>query len=273
MNARAEAAEPRFAFGRNWAAFLRHLDDGRIRAAEESVRSLVGRSDLTGLRFLDIGSGSGLFSLVARRMGARVHSFDYDLDSVECTRELRRRYFPEDAGWTVERGSVLDADYLTTLGKFDVVYSWGVLHHTGAIWRAVELALTTVAPRGTLVLALYNYQRVLTPVWSAIKQTYVALPRPLQGAMNAIFVTAFGIFTVAADAVRGRNPFGRLRGTNRRGMSFYHDIVDWIGGWPFEAARPDEVTRFVAKSGFIVKEVRTVGARHGCNEFVFIRGG
>jgi 2-polyprenyl-6-hydroxyphenyl methylase/3-demethylubiquinone-9 3-methyltransferase len=271
MDATAEAAVPRFAFGRNWAAFLVHLDDERIRSAEDSVQSLVGRTKFTGLRFLDIGSGSGLFSMVARRLGARVHSFDYDSDSVECARELRRRYFPDDADWIVEQGSVLDTEYVASLGTFDVVYSWGVLHHTGAMWRAVGQALTTVAPGGTLVIALYNCQPVLTPVWKVIKRTYVALPRPLQGAMALVFVTGFGIRTAVADLVRGRNPFGRLRRTNRRGMSFYHDVVDWIGGWPFEAARPDEVTRFVQERGFTVREVRTVGARLGCNEFVFQR--
>ena len=237
------------------------------------MRSLLGRSDLTGLRFLDIGSGSGLFSLVARRMGATVHSFDYDLDSVECTRELRRRYFPEDAAWTVERGSVLDAGYLATLGEFDVVYSWGVLHHTGAMWRAIALALTMVAPGGTLVMALYNHQPVLTPVWSAIKRTYVLLPRWLQRAMDAIFIAAFGLAAAGADVLRGRNAFGRRGRANRRGMSFNHDVVDWIGGWPFEAARPEDVSRFVQARGFAVQEIRTVGRRLGCNEFVFARGG
>jgi len=273
MDARAEAAAPRFAFGRNWAAFLQHLDDERIQAAEASVRSLVGRSDLTGLRFLDIGSGSGLFSLVARRMRARVHSFDYDVDSVECTRELRRRYFPDDEAWSVERGSVLDAEYLATLGAFDVVYSWGVLHHTGAMWRAIELALTTVAPGGTLVLALYNYQPLLTPFWSTVKRTYVALPRWLQWVMDAIFIAAFGLAAAGADVLRGRNPFERRGRAKRRGMSFNHDVVDWIGGWPFEAARPEDVSRFVQARGFAVRELRTVGRRLGCNEFVFTRGG
>ncbi|MDX2121208.1 MAG: class I SAM-dependent methyltransferase, partial [Gemmatimonadota bacterium] len=141
FDAAMEAAAPRFAFGRNWASFLRLLDEERIRAAEDSLRSLTGRDDLTGLRFLDIGSGSGLFSLAARRLGARVHSFDYDTDSVECTRELRRQYFAEDANWVVEQGSVLDPGYIASLGTHDVVYSWGVLHHTGAMWVAVAHAL------------------------------------------------------------------------------------------------------------------------------------
>src|SRR5215213_1120252 len=130
--------DTRFSFGENWREFLEHIDDQRIEIAEKAILSLLGQQRLDGLTFLDIGSGSGLSSLAARRLGARVHSFDYDPQSVACTQELKRRYFPEDSDWTVEEGSVLDRDYLESLGKFDIVYSWGVLHHTGDMWRALE---------------------------------------------------------------------------------------------------------------------------------------
>src|SRR5213592_354584 len=96
----------RFEFGDNWRRFLDVVDDARIAAAERSLEEMLGRGSLADKRFLDIGSGSGLFSLAARRLGARrVHSFDYDPQSVACTRELRRRYLPEDPAWTIERGS------------------------------------------------------------------------------------------------------------------------------------------------------------------------
>jgi 2-polyprenyl-6-hydroxyphenyl methylase/3-demethylubiquinone-9 3-methyltransferase len=128
------ASGERFAFGRNWARFLTVLDEERVAAAERGLQALLGDARLDGVRFLDIGSGSGLASLAARRLGACVHSFDYDPRSVACTAELRRRYFPGDPGWTNEWGSVLDFDKMRALGSFDVVYSWGVLHHTGRMW-------------------------------------------------------------------------------------------------------------------------------------------
>ena len=53
-----------------------------------------------------------------------MHSFDYDPQSVACTQELKRRYFAEDEQWIIEEGSVLDRNYLSRLGRFDVVYSW-----------------------------------------------------------------------------------------------------------------------------------------------------
>src|SRR5438105_7182534 len=130
----------RFGFGENWSRFLELLDEGRISRAEESLKGMLEVESLAGRSFLDIGSGSGLFSLAARRLGARVHSFDYDPKSVACTQEVRRRFYFNDPDWVIERGSVLDESYLKSLGQFNIVYSWGVLHHTGAMWQALENA-------------------------------------------------------------------------------------------------------------------------------------
>src|SRR5690606_102989 len=130
-----------------------------------------------GLRFLDIGSGSGLSSLAARRLGARVHSFDYDPESVACTAELRRRFFPGSPDWTVERGSALDAGYLRGLGSFDIVYSWGVLHHTGRMWEGLANAALPVAEGGRLFVAIYNDTGTQSRRWRWIKRTYNQLPR------------------------------------------------------------------------------------------------
>jgi 2-polyprenyl-3-methyl-5-hydroxy-6-metoxy-1,4-benzoquinol methylase len=68
-------------------------------------------------------------------LGAKVYSFDFDSNSVECTQILKNKYHIENNSWRVDEGSVLDLDYLTKLGKFDIVYSWGVLHHTGKMWK------------------------------------------------------------------------------------------------------------------------------------------
>ena len=138
LHASQVAAGERFEFGRNWSRFLSLLDDSRIERAEASLKLMLETDTLDGKSFLDIGSGSGLFSLAARRLGARVHSFDFDPQSVACTKELRRRYFPNDSRWSVDEASALDQSYLASLGSFDVVYSWGVLHHTGRMGSTRE---------------------------------------------------------------------------------------------------------------------------------------
>jgi len=260
----------RFEFGSNWSKFLGRLDDERIAAAETSLRSMLEVTDLAGKSFLDVGSGSGLFSLAARRLGATVRSFDYDPQSVACTKELRRRYAGNDPLWQIEQQSVLDADYLSALGRFDVVYSWGVLHHTGAMWRALDLVHRLVAEGGLLFIAIYNDTGTQSARWRRIKRLYNALPRPLR-APYTVAVTAPAEMRAAFSALVHGDPARYVRRwTDRgyRGMSHWRDAVDWIGGYPYEVAKPEEVFEFYKARGFILRRLKSVNDL-GCNEFVF----
>lgn len=260
----------RFRFGENWAGFLEVLDEGRIRHAENSMAAMLGTRDLSDRTFLDIGSGSGLSSLVARRLGARVTSFDYDPASVGCTMELRRRYFPDSALWRIEQGSALDESYLASLGVFDIVYSWGVLHHTGEMWRGLELAGRAVAPGGTLFVAIYNDQGAWSRRWAKIKRFYCS-GMVGKSLTSAAIIPYWVTRRLAADLVWGRNPFSHYREYSRnRGMSVWHDWHDWLGGYPFEVAKPEEIFEFFRQRGFELQRFTTVGGSVGCNQFVFI---
>jgi 2-polyprenyl-3-methyl-5-hydroxy-6-metoxy-1,4-benzoquinol methylase len=256
-------AGERFGFGENWSRFLRHLDEERIVQAERSLQQMLGLPSLQGLRFLDAGSGSGLFSLAARRLGASVHSFDYDPQSVACTKALRQRYAPEDAQWRIEEGSVLDAQYLEGLGSFDIVYSWGVLHHTGDQWSAMDNVSRLVRPGGRLFIAIYNDQGAISRYWTGVKRLYNAnwLARWL---LIAIYTPYFIGLRWLYRTVTGR-------GALDRGMNLWHDMLDWLGGYPFEVATPEAVFRFHRARGFQLREMTTAGGTGACNEFVFER--
>ena len=259
----------RFEFGKNWSQFLTILDEKRIAIAEQSLQEMLAIDHLQGKSFLDIGSGSGLFSLAARRLGATVHSFDFDPQAAACSAELKERYFPGDASWTIEEGSVLDADYLSSLGTFDIVYSWGVLHHTGAMWQALEHAYAKVAAGGYLFIALYNDQGRATRNWKVVKRTYNLLPHGLKFlVLWPAFVHLWGPI-MCRDFLHGR-PFSTwLNYKTRRGMSAWRDVVDWVGGYPFEVATPGDVFEFYRKKGLQLIKLKSSNA-HGCNEYVFV---
>ncbi|MEW2493205.1 class I SAM-dependent methyltransferase [Streptomyces nodosus] len=263
----------RFAFGRNWLRFGQLIDEERIALARRSLESALGTTDLTGRSFLDIGCGSGLFSLAALRMGARVRSFDYDPESVRAAEKVRQEFAP-DSDWTIGCASILDGAFVRQLDQADIVYSWGVLHHTGALWPAMEAACGLVAPGGTLYVSIYNDQGAESRIWTSVKRRYNR-----SGSMGRrLLLTGSMLYLGRNYPARAALTLAqRVRGTagarvpRPRGMSRKHDLVDWVGGYPFEVATPEEVFSFCRERDFALRHLKTCKGGIGCNEFVFDR--
>jgi 2-polyprenyl-3-methyl-5-hydroxy-6-metoxy-1,4-benzoquinol methylase len=265
----APPGKGRFRFGRNWKRFTSSLNDKKIETALASLQEMLEVSDLKGKRFLDIGSGSGLFSLAARRLGAEVFSFDFDQDSVDCTKNLRDKYYQDDPDWKIEQGSALDTQYLESLGTFDIVYSWGVLHHTGDMWNALAYASKRVKESGKLFISIYNDQGTTSKIWLKIKQFYCS--SALGSALVLItFLPLFFIARIIIDLVQLKSPLSGLRRIgSERGMSVLTDWIDWLGGYPFEVATPAQIFDFYRERGFSLTRLHTRGGKSGVNEFVF----
>jgi 2-polyprenyl-6-hydroxyphenyl methylase/3-demethylubiquinone-9 3-methyltransferase len=259
-----------FEFGQNWLSYTKSLNDQQIARAEGSLRRLL-QIDLSGRSFLDIGCGSGLFSLAALRLGAQpVRAIDIDENSVASTRQLLAARAPTDR-WQVDHLSILEPTAL--VDTYDIVYSWGVLHHTGSMWSAIELAAKRVAKGGLFAIALYR-KTYLCPLWVVEKRLYTRHPRTAAPIANALFKGAW----VSAQLLRGRNPLSRIRSYHSvRGMSWSHDVHDWLGGYPYESTTFDEVVAFLRRCGLDLvrsnarrrKEIGLFGS--GCDEYVFAR--
>lgn len=265
--------EARFAFGQNWREFLKNVRmDEALQKATEHSRNFLGLSSMEGKRFLDLGSGSGLFSLAALRMGAQeVVSVDIDADSIACATYLREQEGNPER-WKVIHGSALDEPFMTSLGSFDVVYSWGVLHHTGDMAKALNQAALRVAPGGWFYVAIYNRATPPLPnilgrssVWTRLKRAYVKggpVTKKLLIWMEAIH--QFLLFTT-----RGQNFFKFVRTySNNRGMNWYRNVVDWVGGYPYEAATPGELFELLKPHNMMLLNVFTTDGL-GCHEFLY----
>jgi len=259
----------RFEFGQNWKRFLTSIDEAKIVKAMKSLQHMFQVQTMEGKSFIDVGCGSGLFSLAAKKLGAKVFSFDYDPDSVICAQHLKSQFFLMDSDWEITTGSVLDKNFLNQLGQFDYVYSWGVLHHTGQMWNAIDNSISLVKPHGSCFIAIYNWQPFFSKYWWFVKKRYNRSPVFVKQIMKIGYTAYFVFAFFIADLLRRKNPVKRYRNSHKRGMNVFRDVLDWIGGWPFEMAKPEEIIDFFHRKHFSLTKLTTCAGKHGCNEFVF----
>jgi 2-polyprenyl-6-hydroxyphenyl methylase/3-demethylubiquinone-9 3-methyltransferase len=261
--------EAHFEFGANWREYAKTIDETRIDLAIAGLRKLFPEG-IAGGTFLDIGCGSGLHALAALSLGATsVLAIDIDENSVGTTRELLNKYAP-DKKWDAKVMSVFDASP-AVLGTFDIVYSWGVLHHTGDMWHAIEKAAALVGTGGQFALAIYA-KTPFDVAWKIEKRLYSSSPAAVQWVLRQSFLAVL----LAGKAVRGKNPLTIFRDPLTRGMNLYHDVHDWLGGYPYETAAADELTSRMSALGFyelrsfrLPDSLGLLGS--GCHEFVFVR--
>ena len=257
-----------FTFGKNWRRFLKSYTPERQQVAKDALLKFLKMKDLNGKTFIDIGSGSGLHSAAAFLAGAkRIHSFDYDPDSVAATRFLHEK-FGSPAHWTVEQGSVLDDAYMQKLGTFDIVYSWGVLHHTGDQWKAIDNAMKAMAPHSQLFIALYAKEAYPDwEYWLDIKRKYNEA-----GALGKFVMELQYIWK--HDCHKNWKNFAYLpskmfRRCDQRGMAYWSDMRDWLGGWPTEFSSVKEICEFAKEKHAL--SVVNLGFGEGNTEFLLMK--
>jgi len=258
----------RFNFGLNWQNYNINLNEDILKKATISMQKLLGVENLIEKKFLDVGSGSGIMSLVAANMGAYVYSFDFDENSYQATKLLKEKFHVNNDNWDIKLGSVLNREFMESYKDFDIVYSWGVLHHTGDLKNALNNVLLPLSKNGTLVLAIYNDQGFKSKIWEKIKKSYCK-SKFKKIIINIIFIPFFFTISLLIGLIKYKNPFHQfLKYSSYRGMAIYHDWIDWLGGYPFEYLKPEEIIMFFLRRGFSLKNLKTTNSL-GCNEFVF----
>jgi 2-polyprenyl-6-hydroxyphenyl methylase/3-demethylubiquinone-9 3-methyltransferase len=253
-----------FSFGKNWEDFLKNISDEQVRSAIIDIEKWLGHEKIKDKDILDIGCGSGLHSLAYFLLGAKsIDSFDNDLFSVKATKKLWE-INNKPINWNIFQGNILDKQSIDQLKLYDIVYSWGVLHHTGNMWHAIENASFLVKPGGLLWISIYakgsNYLKILD-----MKQKYNNASNFGKRWMEFEFILGIMFFRIR----NFQNPL-KWKGKSKRGMDTYHDMIDWLGGLPYEEASEDEVVQFCKKNGFVLNRIQVV-PEGGCSTYIFSR--
>ena len=168
------AGEPYVAsFGRQWNRYdVARPDEDE---ATFRVKTGVAPRDLAGLLVLDGGCGGGRYARLAGRHGAKVVGVDLSA-AVEKAAELCAD-LPDVA---IVQADLLDLPLAE--GRFDLVFSIGVLHHSPDPRRAFAQLAARVKPGGRLAVWLY---RKNTPPQEWLNSGLRALTSRLPGACSS----------------------------------------------------------------------------------------
>ncbi len=261
----------RFAFGRNWSAYLKNnLISEAIEISKGGLEEFLGKNPLQNKTFLDFGCGSGIHSLAALQLGAKkVVSIDFDGDSVKCCKKIKEER-GDGYDWDILQGSLIDDNFVKSLGHFDVVYCWGVAHHTGDMNKALYNLKELTSENGELFVAIYNKVEGMrgSKYWWNIKRFYNKSSFFIKKIMELFYI----FINFLKLVLRFKNPFRVMNEyKKKRGMNWRTDLIDWLGGFPYEYASPQEIFKiYHDKYGMELKNIKTTNYI-GCNQFLFVK--
>jgi SAM-dependent methyltransferase len=262
----------KFDFGSNWNSFFKKVNEQNIQKSIDSILELCPKEIVAGKSVIDIGCGSGINSIAFERIGARtVSAVDVDKGCLDTTNEMILR-FTNAQKFQVFHCDILETEKLPN-SKFDLVYSWGVLHHTGNMNLAIMNSIKLVNQSGYLFIALYR-KTAFCDYWRFAKRTYVKSPIVLQKLYFLLAVMSF----IPYDCIRGKvMPSTLIKSySSSRGMNYFTDIRDWLGGYPYESIKSHDLETLIESQGFkLIKSNAKpyhFGLRgSGCDEFLFKR--
>lgn len=256
-----------FDFGQNWKEYSENvLDNTRLNQARIAFDELTHDISFEGKTFVDIGFGQGMSLIIATEKAEKTVGCDINPKCDQVLKANQKVFSKSTKEIPTVVGSILEPKVVEAIlaknndEKYDIVHSWGVLHHTGDMMAAVKHATSLVKPNGYFILAIYNRHWSSLP-WLFIKWAYCKSPKFIQKLFIGIF---YPIIWLAKFLVTGKNP-----NIKERGMDFYYDVVDWVGGYPYEYASIDEMNIIMKNFGFKCLKSVSPPTPTGCNEFVY----
>ena len=258
----------RYGFGRNWEDYIRkHFSEERVDISRKHMLEFLGLENLNGRSFLDVGCGSGLQSLAAFRAGAgKIFSFDYDIHSVRATK-MMRKIAGDPKNWQITQGSILDDNFIQGIETADIIYSWGVLHHTGDMWKAMDNTAKLAKKNALLYIALYDYDIQVNPTpefWLDVKKRYNFSSWLRKRKMEIWYIWRFML-----DKKISKLPEVISLAFNykqSRGMAMYNNLKDWLGGWPMDFAKRADVRDWAERNKL---EMLTMKTGEANTEYLF----
>lgn len=233
----------KFSFGKNWCDYVDKLTDDIVKIHKDNLFTYYTDYDFKDKSILDIGCGSGLSSLSFNILGCKsLLSIDVDPNSIIAAYKLKNNFKKlvlTECDWEIKEQSILDDNFVNNSRKFDLVYSWGVLHHTGDMWTAIDNASKLVNDGGILHLALYvsgnryNDDLMLKYLYNMTDEN---------GKIKLIYDWLY-YYHISKNI--------DIFQINNRGMNKYNDCIDWLGGLPYEVCNPSVLDYFLEKKGFV----------------------
>lgn len=190
----------------------------RQRCEREPFIARFAKFDAThGKELLEVGVGAGTDHLKFARAGANCTGVDFTKAAIDLT---RHRLKAEGLASRLSRG---DAESLPFADdRFDIVYSWGVIHHTPDTARAAREILRVLRPGGHFCVMIYNARSIVAAqawlLFGALRGHLLESPREL----IAKHVESPG--TKAYSATEARQLFARVREVHVRTVVTPYDL-------------------------------------------------
>ena len=214
-----------------------------------------------GKKVLDAGSGSGMVSIAFAVMGASVTGVDITSKCIENGRK-RAKAFGVECRFVQSDLTMLDLHE-----DFDIIYSWGVLHHTADAKASFFRLVEHLRPGGEIIIAVY-LRTAFSSFWNFSRVFYQSSP----GFAKTAFRRSASVLLNGYDAVRKalmKKERYMLRGTSNeelvndwfgvphRTFHTYTEVYEWFRekGLDYRLVNP-ATGRFKSTSNFVVRGSR-----------------